>query len=153
MTNRVLIVDDDPALAEMLGIVLRGEGYDVSHVADGSAALGSFRDFKPDLVLLDVMLPGMNGVEVCRKIRAESVVPIIMLTARTDTLDVVGGLEAGAQLVQCGVKAGSDHAAIAHQGGRLGGDGAQQQGGAVGGRQQVGKNLSQIGLWRRWGLR
>ncbi|QEH93688.1 MULTISPECIES: MtrAB system response regulator MtrA [Dermacoccus] len=96
MTNRVLIVDDDPALAEMLGIVLRGEGYDVSHVADGSAALGSFRDFKPDLVLLDVMLPGMNGVEVCRKIRAESVVPIIMLTARTDTLDVVGGLEAGA---------------------------------------------------------
>lgn len=96
MTNRVLIVDDDPALAEMLGIVLRGEGYDVTHCADGSAALAAFRDAKPDLVLLDVMLPGMSGVEVCRKLRAESVVPIIMLTARTDTLDVVAGLEAGA---------------------------------------------------------
>lgn len=96
MANRVLIVDDDPALAEMLGIVLRGEGYDVTHCPDGGAALSAFRDTKPDLVLLDVMLPGMSGVEVCRKIRAESVVPIIMLTARTDTLDVVSGLEAGA---------------------------------------------------------
>ena len=96
MTNHVLIVDDDPALAEMLGIVLRGEGYDVSHCADGTSAITTFRDVKPDLVLLDVMLPGMNGVEVCRKIRGESVVPIIMLTARTDTLDVVAGLEAGA---------------------------------------------------------
>lgn len=96
MTNRVLIVDDDPALAEMLGIVLRGEGYAVTHCPDGASALGVFRDCKPDLVLLDVMLPGMNGVEVCRKIRGESVVPIIMLTARTDTLDVVAGLEAGA---------------------------------------------------------
>ena len=93
--NRVLIVDDDPALAEMLGIVLRGEGYHVTHCGDGTSALATFRDAKPDLVLLDVMLPGKNGVEVCRAIRAESDVPIVMLTARTDTLDVVAGLEAG----------------------------------------------------------
>lgn len=96
VTNRVLIVDDDPALAEMLGIVLQGEGYEVFTCADGGQAVATFRETKPDLVLLDVMLPGMNGVEVCRKVRAESVVPIIMLTARTDTLDVVSGLEAGA---------------------------------------------------------
>lgn len=96
MTNRVLVVDDDPALAEMLGIVLRGEGYDVNHCADGSSAVAMFRHTKPDLVLLDVMLPGQSGVEVCRKIRSESDVPIIMLTARTDTVDVVSGLEAGA---------------------------------------------------------
>lgn len=96
MSNRVLIVDDDPALAEMLGIVLQGEGYDVRHCLDGTGALSMFRDSKPDLILLDVMLPGMNGVEVCRRIREESDVPIIMLTARTDTVDVVNGLEAGA---------------------------------------------------------
>ena len=96
MKGRVLIVDDDPALAEMLGIVLHGEGYDVSHCGDGAQALSAFRQAKPDLVLLDVMLPGMNGVEVCRRIRNESDVPIIMLTARTDTVDVVNGLEAGA---------------------------------------------------------
>lgn len=96
MKGRVLIVDDDPALAEMLGIVLDGEGHTTFHCSDGSSAMAAFRQFKPDLVLLDVMLPGMNGVEVCRRIRSESTVPIIMLTARTDTLDVVSGLEAGA---------------------------------------------------------
>ena len=94
--SRVLVVDDDPALAEMLGIVLRGEGFDASFVADGDAALGAFRRERPDLVLLDVMLPGTDGVEVCRQIRAESGVPIVMLTARGDTLDVVTGLESGA---------------------------------------------------------
>ena len=91
-----MIVDDDLALAEMLGIVLRNEGLEVSHVADGSAAVGAFREAKPDLVLLDVMLPGLDGMEVCRRIRAESGVPIVMLTARTDTVDVVVGLESGA---------------------------------------------------------
>ena len=96
MKGRVLIVDDDPALAEMLGIVLTGEGYEVSHCGDGGSALNAFRQAKPDVVLLDVMLPGMNGVDVCRRIRNESDVPIIMLTARTDTVDVVNGLEAGA---------------------------------------------------------
>ncbi|GAB3578603.1 MtrAB system response regulator MtrA [Calidifontibacter terrae] len=96
MTHSVLVVDDDPSLAEMLGIILRGEGLQVSHCATGSGALEAFRDAKPDVVLLDVMLPGIDGVEVCRLIRAESTVPIVMLTARTDTVDVVRGLEAGA---------------------------------------------------------
>jgi two-component system response regulator MtrA len=96
MATHVLVVDDDPALAEMLGIVLRGEGYDPSFVADGDAALGAFRREKPDVVLLDLMLPGTDGIEVCRQIRAESGVPIIMLTARGDTRDVVLGLESGA---------------------------------------------------------
>ena len=96
MTGRVLVVDDDPALAEMLGIVLRNEGYDTAFVADGDQALGAFRREKPDVVLLDLMLPGTNGIEVCRQIRAESGVPIVMLTAKGDTTDVVLGLESGA---------------------------------------------------------
>ncbi|PWJ26010.1 two-component system response regulator MtrA [Branchiibius hedensis] len=96
MNARVLVVDDDPSLAEMLGIVLRGEGWDVGHCPDGSGALEAFRAFKPDVVLLDVMLPGLDGVQVCQQLRAESGVPIVMLTARTDTVDVVAGLDAGA---------------------------------------------------------
>ena len=96
MTARVLVVDDDQALAEMLGIVLRKEGYEVATCGDGARALPMIRQFRPDLVLLDVMLPSMDGVEVCRLLRAESGVPVIMLTARTDTKDVVAGLEAGA---------------------------------------------------------
>ena len=96
VTNRVLVVDDDTALAEMLGIVLRAEGFDPVFCADGDSALAVFRESKPDIVLLDVMLPGRDGVDVCRAIRAESGVPIVMLTARTDTLDVVAGLENGA---------------------------------------------------------
>ncbi|GAA1151635.1 MtrAB system response regulator MtrA [Ornithinicoccus hortensis] len=96
MNPKVLVVDDDQALAEMLGIVLRKEGLDVAHCADGGRAVAMFREFRPDLVLLDVMLPSMSGVEVCRHLRAESGVPIVMLTARTDTRDVVAGLEAGA---------------------------------------------------------
>lgn len=96
MKGRVLVVDDDLALAEMLGIVLTGEGLEVTHVADGNAALPALRDTRPDVVLLDVMLPGIDGLEVCRRIRAESGVPIVMLTARTDTVDVVLGLESGA---------------------------------------------------------
>ncbi|WP_082176862.1 MtrAB system response regulator MtrA [Arsenicicoccus sp. oral taxon 190] len=96
MKHRILVVDDDLALAEMLGIVLTNEGFDVTHVATGTAALPAFREIKPDLVLLDVMLPGVDGVEVCRRLRAESGVPIVMLSARTDTTDVVVGLESGA---------------------------------------------------------
>jgi two-component system response regulator MtrA len=96
MTGRVLVVDDDPALAEMLGIVLRGEGFEPAFVSDGDAALGAFRREKPDVVLLDLMLPGTDGIEVCRQIRAESGVPIVMLTAKGDTTDVVLGLESGA---------------------------------------------------------
>ncbi|HEX8496105.1 MAG TPA: MtrAB system response regulator MtrA [Actinomycetales bacterium] len=96
MRGRVLVVDDDLALAEMLGIVLRGEGYEPVHCADGEGALAAFREVRPDLVLLDVMLPGVDGIEVCRRIRAESGVPIVMLTAKTDTVDIVVGLESGA---------------------------------------------------------
>jgi two-component system, OmpR family, response regulator MtrA len=94
--GRILVVDDDPALAEMLGIVLRTEGFEPSFVADGSRALGAFRTTKPDLVLLDLMLPGTDGIDVCRQIRAESGTHIVMLTARSDTIDVVLGLESGA---------------------------------------------------------
>src|SRR3569832_2143679 len=96
MKGRVLVVDDDPALAEMLGIVLRGEGFDPAFVADGGRAINAFRDIKPDVVLLDLMLPGMSGIDVCKLIRAESGVPIIMLTAKSDTVDIVLGLESGA---------------------------------------------------------
>jgi two-component system response regulator MtrA len=96
MGARVLVIDDDPALSEMLGIVLRNEGFDPSFVADGDGALAAFRTAKPDLVLLDLMLPGTDGVDVCRAIRAESGTPIVMLTARADTADVVIGLESGA---------------------------------------------------------
>lgn len=96
MKVRVLVVDDDTALAEMIGIVLKGEGIEAIFCADGDSALGMFRTHQPDLVLLDLMLPGKDGVQVCREIRAESGVPIIMLTAKSDTLDVVVGLESGA---------------------------------------------------------
>jgi two-component system response regulator MtrA len=92
----VLVVDDDPALAEMLGIVLQTEGFEPSFVADGDRALAAFRSTKPDLVLLDLMLPGTDGIDICRQIRAESGTPIVMLTARGDTVDVVLGLECGA---------------------------------------------------------
>jgi two-component system response regulator MtrA len=92
----VLVVDDDPALAEMLGIVLRGEGFEPSFCPDGTRALTVFRETRPDLVLLDLMLPGLGGIDVCRQIRAESGVPIVMLTAKSDTVDVVLGLESGA---------------------------------------------------------
>lgn len=93
---RILVVDDDLALAEMLGIVLRSHGFAADIVGDGDAALAAFAEQAPDLVLLDVMLPGTDGVEVCRQIRLSSGVPIVMLSARTDTLDVVRGLESGA---------------------------------------------------------
>ncbi|MCU1544106.1 MAG: response regulator transcription factor [Microbacteriaceae bacterium] len=96
MNAKILVVDDDTALAEMIGIVLRAEGFEISFCADGSEALDAFRAFSPDLVLLDLMLPGMDGIEVCSRIREESGVPIIMLTAKSDTADVVKGLESGA---------------------------------------------------------
>jgi two-component system, OmpR family, response regulator MtrA len=94
--GRVLVVDDDAALSEMLGIVLRGEGFEPVFCGDGAEALNAFRESKPDLVLLDLMLPGRDGIDVCRAIRAESGTPIVMLTAKSDTIDVVVGLESGA---------------------------------------------------------
>src|SRR6195952_4232823 len=96
MTSRILVVDDDPALSEMLSIVLRGEGFDTAVVSEGPQALPAVRELRPDVVLLDLMLPGMNGIDVCRAIRAESGVPIVMLTAKSDTVDIVLGLESGA---------------------------------------------------------
>jgi len=94
--GRVLVVDDDASLAEMLSIVLRQEGFDSQLVGRGDEALDAFRDYRPDLVLLDLMLPGRDGIDVCKEIRAESGVPIVMLTAKGDTVDVVLGLESGA---------------------------------------------------------
>jgi two-component system response regulator MtrA len=94
--GRVLVVDDDASLAEMLTIVLRQEGFDSRMVTRGDHALDAFRDYKPDVVLLDLMLPGKDGIDVCKEIRAESGVPIVMLTAKGDTVDVVVGLESGA---------------------------------------------------------
>ncbi|WP_028659690.1 MtrAB system response regulator MtrA [Nocardioides insulae] len=94
--GRILVVDDDASLAEMLAIVLRQEGFETDVCERGDQALSLFRERRPELVLLDLMLPGMDGIEVCKQIRAESGVPIVMLTARSDTVDVVVGLESGA---------------------------------------------------------
>lgn len=96
MTPRILVVDDDQALAEMINIVLSAEGYQVKECYDGARAEEAFEEFTPDLILLDVMLPGLSGFEICERIRRSSNVPIVMLTARSDTADVVTGLEAGA---------------------------------------------------------
>ncbi len=92
----VLVVDDDAALAEMLSIVLRNEGFEPFVCHSGDQALAAFREHRPDVVLLDLMLPGMDGIDVCKAIRAESGVPIVMLTAKSDTVDIVVGLESGA---------------------------------------------------------
>lgn len=91
-----MVVDDDQDLAEMLGIVLTGAGFEVDLVNSGDQVGAIFQAHKPDLVLLDVMLPGMSGIEVAKEIRKTSMVPIVMLTAKGDTQDVVLGLEAGA---------------------------------------------------------
>lgn len=96
MAPKILVVDDDPAINEMLTIVLEAEGFQTSSVTDGAEAVSAFRSFDPDLILLDLMLPGMNGIDICREIRKESAVPVVMLTAKTDTVDVVLGLESGA---------------------------------------------------------
>lgn len=92
----VMVVDDDQDLAEMLSIVLNGAGMEVDLVGRGDEVIQVFTANPPDLVLLDVMLPGLDGIEVCRLIREISMVPIVMLTAKGDTHDVVLGLEAGA---------------------------------------------------------
>ena len=108
MNPRILVVDDDTALAEMIGIVLRTEGFEPVFCADGAAAVDAFRSSNPDLVLLDLMLPGLDGIEVCARIREESGTPIIMLTAKGDAADVG---ERAAQTVVVRVAAGREHAA------------------------------------------
>lgn len=96
MAHKILVVDDDNALREMVGIVLESEGFEVCFHDAGSGALDAYKTQEPDLVLLDVMLPGKDGIEVCKEIRATAGTPIIMLTAKTESEDVVRGLEAGA---------------------------------------------------------
>jgi len=94
--HRILLVEDDPTIREMTSLSLERDGFKVATAADGTGGLEAFRAQTPDLVLLDVMLPGLDGISVCRAIRETSVVPVVMLTARTDAVDVVLGLEAGA---------------------------------------------------------
>lgn len=96
MDGRILLVEDDASIREIVALGLRAIGFDVVTAADGPSGLERWRDVDPDLVLLDVMLPGLDGLAVCREIRRTSTVPIVMLTARGDTVDVVRGLEAGA---------------------------------------------------------
>jgi two-component system, OmpR family, response regulator MtrA len=96
MDARILLVEDDPSIREVTAIGLRSAGFEVETANDGAAGLERWRQLQPDLVLLDVMLPKLDGLELCREIRRESTVPIVMLTARGDTIDVVVGLEAGA---------------------------------------------------------
>ena len=96
MDARILLVEDDPSIREVTAIGLRAAGFEVDTAADGVAGIERWRTAQPDLVLLDVMLPRLDGLEVCRLIRRESMTPIVMLTARGDTIDVVVGLEAGA---------------------------------------------------------
>ena len=96
MGQRILVIEDDQSIAEIVGILLRAEGFDVSYCADGNQAMNAFQVVNPDLVLLDLMLPGRDGIEICRAIREISGIPIVMLTARSDTSDIVTGLEVGA---------------------------------------------------------
>jgi two-component system response regulator MtrA len=93
---RILLVEDDPSIREVTALGLGAAGFDVVTAADGVDGLERFRSESFDLVLLDIMLPRLDGYEVCRQIRRTSMVPVVMLTARSDTMDVVLGLEAGA---------------------------------------------------------
>ncbi|MEZ5210365.1 MULTISPECIES: response regulator transcription factor [unclassified Gordonia (in: high G+C Gram-positive bacteria)] len=94
--THVLIVEDEEALADPLAFLLRKEGFEASIINDGSEAVGAFERLSPDIVLLDLMLPGMSGTEICKVIRAKSSVPVIMVTARDSEIDKVVGLELGA---------------------------------------------------------
>ena len=96
MTEKVLVVDDEQSLRDTLEYNLKKQGYQVYSVADGKAALTQAREWKPDVIILDIMLPGMDGFEVCRAVRKEMTTPILMLTARDDEIDRVVGLEVGA---------------------------------------------------------
>ena len=96
MSKRALVVEDDANISELLRLYLGKDGFDVMQVADGAKAESSFGLFTPDVVLLDIMLPGKDGMEICRSIRAKSSVPIIMLTAKGETSDKISGLDIGA---------------------------------------------------------
>ena len=94
--NRVLIVDDEPIICEMVGINLRREGLEVIEAATGEEALAAVSDHLPDVMVLDIMMPGMDGFEVCRRVRDVSTIPILLLSARGEEVDRVVGLEMGA---------------------------------------------------------
>jgi two-component system, OmpR family, response regulator RegX3 len=93
---KILVVEDEPALVDALDFALTADGFEVVHASHGEQALALFDQQRPDLVLLDLMLPGLPGIEVCKRIRAHSAVPIIMVTARDTEIDKVVGLELGA---------------------------------------------------------
>lgn len=94
--QKILIVDDDSNISELISLYLKKECYDTAIVSDGIEAIETYNSYQPDLILLDIMLPGMDGYEVCREIRKTSLVPIIMLSAKGETFDKVLGLELGA---------------------------------------------------------
>src|SRR5690242_2492975 len=96
VTSRILVVDDEAHIVELARLYLTREGYEVEGIGDGSQALARFGQVKPDLVVLDIMLPGTDGLTICKEIRKQSQVPIIMLTARDEVTDKVVGLEVGA---------------------------------------------------------
>jgi two-component system response regulator RegX3 len=96
VSPRILVVEDEAALADAVGYALRGDGHEVEAVADGESALAAASGSPFDLLVLDLMLPGVSGIEVCRRLRNESAIPILMLTARDAEVDRVLGLEAGA---------------------------------------------------------
>jgi two-component system, OmpR family, response regulator RegX3 len=96
MTPRILVVEDEESIADAVAYTLRGEGFDVDAVEDGESALAAARSQTYDVLVLDLMLPGLSGLEVCRRVRAESSVPILMVTARTAEVDRVVGLDSGA---------------------------------------------------------
>ena len=96
MAEKILVVDDEISLQETLAYNLKKQGYDVQTTGDGTEALELAREMKPDLIILDVMLPGLDGFEICRILRKEMVTPVLMLTARDDEIDRVVGLEVGA---------------------------------------------------------
>ena len=96
MSPRILVVEDEPAIADAVGYALRGDGHEVEAVEDGESALAAASERPFDLLVLDLMLPGVSGIEVCRRLRSESAIPILVLTARDAEVDRVVGLEAGA---------------------------------------------------------
>ncbi len=96
MPGKILIIEDDPDTARLVGLYLTRDGHRVLAASDGVEGLRLAREARPDLVVLDLMLPGMSGMDICRELRDESAVPIVMLTARVEEADMLGGLESGA---------------------------------------------------------